>query len=332
MQLLAHHAPVHRSLRGHELRVRRAAQATAGGDAVGDGLRHVVELDAAALDQGANRRRGCVFVRFGVEGGDEREDVPFKGVEPSLEHVDGGAPDGVGALGEAASDGGGAQGDGDGRDGHLGGEGEKGDATHILRRVARSLDDVGDGEVGDGEGAEDGLTHVLVLLGAEQGDERGGDDVVAEVTVLAAVLESAQRPRSLRANHGNLIPQAVEHHLLHALVEVVGDLSLDAEGVQDTRDELAHAEPDGPVLGGGEVEEEPEEVLAKLVGLVLGAGGSRRGEMDEESDHALGAEVPLWMIGGGLNERQACAGIMGWLIRRDTRVIARWAARSAWGT
>ena len=79
-------------------------------------------------------------------------------------------------------------------------------------------------------------------------------------------------------------------------------------------------------------EEEPEEVLAKLVGLVLGAGGSRRGEMDEESDHALGAEVPLWMIGGGLNERQACAGIMGWLIRRDTRVIARWAARSAWGT
>ena len=203
----------------------------------------------------------AVFVGFGVEGGDEREDVPFKGVEPPLEHVDGGAPDGVGALGEPAADGGGAQGDGDGRDGHLGGEGEKGDATHILRRVARSLDDVGDGEVGDGEGAEDGLAHVLVLLGAEQGDERGGDDVVAEVAVLAAVLESAQRPRSLRANHGNLIPQAVEHHLLHALVEVVGD-QLDAEGVQDTRDELAHAEPDGPVLGGGEVEEEPEKVLA----------------------------------------------------------------------
>ena len=332
LKLLAHDAPVHGSLGGHELRIIRAAQTTVRRVTVDGGLRHVAELDAAALDERAHRGGGDVLVGLGVERRDQSQDVPLKGVVPPLEHADGGAPDGVGSLGEPAADGGGAQGDGDGRDGNLGGEREERDSPHVLGRVPRPLHDVGDGKVGDGEGAQDRLADILVLLGAEEGDEGGGDDVVAEVAVLAAVLKPAQRSRRLGSNHGNFIPQSVEHDILHAFVEVVGDLSLDAEGVEDTGDELAHAEPDGPVLGGGQVEKEPEEVFAKLVSLLLGAGGSRRGEMDEESDHALGAQVPLWRRNGEWKTCQMCVGAYGVPSRtRYAREVASRGGRVARG-
>ena len=72
----------------------------------------------------------------------------------------------------------------------------------------------------------------------------------------------------------------------------------DGERVEDAGDDLAHAESDGFVLGGGEVEEESEKRFAEIVALRLHPGRARGGEGDDESNDALRAEVALMIEGG----------------------------------
>ena len=302
VEVLAHHAPVHGSLGRHEplgLLGRDAAQTAAGGVAVRHGLRHLRGFDLAAGDEFLDDVFGDAFVGLGVERGEERQDVALEREVPTLEHVDSRRANRGGTLGETATDGGGAERDGDGVHGDLTGEREEGDAANVVRGVARALDDVRDGVVGDGERTQNRLAHILHLLSAEKLEEGGRDGVLAEIATLAAILETRERARRLRANGGRLIAETLEHHLLHALVQVVGDLGVGAEGVEHAGDDLAHAEAHSLILSGGEVEEETEERLGEIVSLVLRAGVTRGGEVDEETNHALGAEVALRDGDGG---------------------------------
>ena len=301
VEVLAHHAPIHRRLGRHEplgLLRRDATQTAARGVTVRHGLRHLRGFDLAAGDEFLDDVFGDAFVGLGVERGEEREDVALEREVPTLEHVDSRRANRRGTLGEAATDGGGAERDGDGVHGDLTGEREESDAANVVGGVARTLDDVRDGVVGDGERTQNRLADILHLLRAEKLEEGGRDGVLAEITALATVLETRERARRLRANGGRLIAETLEHDLLHALVQVVGDLGVGAERVEHAGDDLAHAEAHSLILSGGEVEKETEERLGEIVSLVLRAGVTRGGEVDQETNHALGAEVALRNGGG----------------------------------
>ena len=308
VQRFAHDAPVHGRLGCHQhggvlaprvaglLRV--APETAAGGDAVRHRRRNLRGLDFADVNELLHRRLGDRLVALGVQRREKCEHVPLERQKPPLEHLHRRRAHGGRALGEPAANRRRAERDGHRRHRHFRGERQVRDSANVVRGVPGSLHDVRDGVVGDGERAQDGLAHLRLLLRAEQGEKRLRDLIVGEIAAVAAVLQTRQSSGGLRSHRRALVSQALQHHVLHALVQVIGDLSVRAERVEHAGDDLARAEPNSLVARAGEVEQEPEKRLGEIVSLILATLGARGGEAHQETHYALSAQVALSSVSG----------------------------------